>query len=181
MSRDPVDKWLDALWFEIYRLQFTPNQTHANILQSQIQELESQPVAEIAGNDFDTMLQNLETLKQDVASIEQLIHLAEQLRNLRDQMREKGFLAYSPNDADDVFNGFHAWFEKTKIEQRERQWRNIAHLRHFWPKADGPRRRQMVELFAKYSRRRLKWGLMNLQIGTPLKIGRWAIRVYKRY
>ena len=181
MLKDPVDKWLDALRFEVYRLQFTPNPTHAKILQSQIQELESQPVTEIADNDFGTMFQNLETLKQDVASIEQLIHLAEQLRNLRDQMREKGFLAYSLDDADEVFNGFHAWFEKAKIEQRERQWRNLAYLRHFWPNADGPRRRQMADLFATYSRRRLKWGFMNLRIGTPLKIGRWAIRIIKRY
>lgn len=181
MSRDPLDKWLDALRFEIYRLQFMPNPMHAKILESKIQEFESQPVVEIAGNDFNTALQKLETLKQDFASIQQLIHLAIELRNLRDQMREKGFLMFSPNDADEVLNGFHAWFEKTKMEQRKRQWRNFAHLRHFWPKADGPTRRQMVELFATYGRRRFKWGLMNLQIGAPLKIGRWASRMYRRY
>lgn len=181
MSEDHVDKWLDALRFEIYRLQFTPNRTHAKILQSQIQELESQPVAEVGGKDLNTTIHNLAALKQDLASVQQLIDLAIQLRNLRDQMREKGFLSYSPTDADEIFNGFHAWFEKAKIEQRERQWRNLAHLRHFWPKVDGPRRRQMVDLFATYSRQRLKWGIMNIQIGTPLKIGRWAIKIYKRY
>lgn len=181
MTKDPLDKWLDALQFENYRLQFKPNQTHAEILKAQIRELESQPVADIAGNDLVATLHHLEQLKQDLTSVQQLIELAKQLRNLREQMREKGFLSYSPSDADEVLNGFHAWFEKTKIEQRERQWRNLASLRQFWPEADGPRRRRMVELFATYSRRRLMWGTLNLKIGTPLRIGRWASRMYKGY
>lgn len=181
MTKDPLDKWLDALYFENYRLQFKPNQTHAAILKAQIRELESQPVADIAGNDLVATLHHLEQLKQDLASVQQLIELAKQLRKLREQMREKGFLLYSQSDADEVLNGFHAWFEKTKIEQRERQWRNLASLRQFWPEADGPRRRRMVELFATYSRRRLMWGTLNLRIGAPLRIGRWVSRMYKGY
>ncbi len=181
MSRDPIDKWLDALQFENYRLQFKPNQIHAEILQTQIQQLESQPVAAIASNNLDETLHNLESLKQDLASVQHLIGLAVQLRSLRDQMREKGFLLFSPDDADEVLDGFHAYFEKMKVEQRERQWRNLASLKHFWPKADGPRRRRIVELFATYSRRRFVWGFTNLQIGTPLRIGRWASKMYKRH
>lgn len=181
MSRDPIDKWLDALQFENYRLQFKPNQIHAEILQSQIRELESQPVAGIAGNLLEETFHRLECLKQDLASVQQMIDLAIQLRHLRDEIREKGFLLYSPTDADEVLDGFHAWFEKTKIEQRERQWRNLASFQYYWPKADGVKRRRMVELFVTYSRRRLLWGTMNLKIVTPLKIGRWASRMYKKY
>ncbi|CAD6591108.1 MAG: hypothetical protein ASARMPREDX12_004923 [Alectoria sarmentosa] len=180
MTKDPLDKWLDALHFENYRLQFKPNQTHAAILKAQIRELESQPVADIAGNDLVATLHHLKQLKKDLASVQQLIDLAKQLRKLREQMREKGFLLYSQSDADEVLNGFHAWFEKTKIEQRERQWRNLASLRQFWPEADGPRRRRMVELFATYSRRRLMWGTLNLKIGAPLRIGRWLWKLITR-
>ena len=181
MPNDAIDKWLEALQFETYRLGFKPNQIHAEILQSQIQILESQPVVEIAGNDLDAKLHQLETLKQDLASVQQLIDLAMQLRNLRDQMRENGFLVYNPDDANQVLDGFHAWFEKKKTEQREMQWRNLAFFRHFWPKADLARRRRMLELLAMYGRRRLIWGTLNFRIGTPLKIGRWASRMYKRY
>ena len=181
MSKDPIDKWLNALQFENYRLQFTPNPIHAKVLQSQIQELESQPVAQIDGNNLQATIQRLENLKQDLASVQQLINLATELRKLRDQMREKGFLLSNPEDTDEVLDGFHVWFEKKKIEQREEQWRNIASFKQFWPKADGPRRRRMVELFATYGRRRLKWGMLNLKIGTPLRIGRWASRISKRF
>ena len=180
MSKDTIDKWLDALQFENYRLQFKPNQIHAEILQSQIRELESRPVAAVTGNNLDQTLRNLESLKQDLASVQNLIGLAIQLRNFRDRMREEGFLLFSPGDADEVLDGFHAFFEKTKVEQRQRQWQNLASLRQFWPEADGPRRRRIVELFMMYTRRRFMWGLMNLQIGTPLRIGRWASRMYKR-
>lgn len=181
MSRDPIDKWLDALVFENYRLQFKPNHIHAEILQSQIRELESQPVARIDGNHLEETLNRLECLKQDLASVHQMIDLAVQLRHIRDQIREKGVLLYSPADADEVLDAFYTWFEKTKIEHRARQWQNIASLKHFWPKADVARRRRIVELFATYSRRRLMWGTLNLRIATPLRIGRWASRMYKKF
>lgn len=180
MSKDPIDKTLSALHFENYRLGFKPNQTHAKILESAIQRLESQPV-EDSGDDLDTTLHHLKTLKQDLVSIQEVVVLAIQLHNLRDQIRENGFLLYRPDDAEEVLNEFHAWFEKMKIEQRKRQWRNFASLRHFWPQADWERKRAMVELFATNSRRRLEWGTLNLRIALPLRIGRWASRMCRKF
>lgn len=180
MSRDPIDKWLDALQFENYRLSFKPHLIHAEILESQIREMESLPLDKIAGDDLDAALKRLESLKQDLASTQQLLGLAAQLRNVRDQISEKGIFNYNPEDANEILNDFHAWFEKSKIEQRERQWRNLASLKHFWPQADGARRRRMVELFATYARRRLTWGIGNFKMTIPLRIGRWAGRMYMR-
>ena len=177
MSRDPIDKWLDALLFENHRLQFTPSPIHSEILQSQIRELESQPVAGFNANHVGDILRRLECLKQDLASIQQMIVLATQLRHLRDQIRENGYLLYSPTGIDRTLDAFHNWFEKTKIEHRKRQRKNFAALKHFWPTADVARRRRIVELFATYGRRRLVWGMFNLQTSTPLRIGRWAIRM----
>lgn len=181
MSKDPIDKWLDALQFENYRLQFTPNHIHVKVLQSQIQQLESQPVDEIDGNDLEATLQRLGTLKQDLASVQQLMDLATELRKLRDEMREKGLFLSPPVETDDVLDAMHAFLEVKKYEQRARQWRNLDSLRHLWPKADGPRRRRIAELLTTYSRRRFTWGMLNLKLGTPLRIARWAIRMYKKY
>ncbi len=176
MSRDPIDKWLDALEFENYRLSFWPSPNHADMLESQILELESQPIADMSGDDLDTMLQRLENLKQDLASARQLIDCALQVRNLREQMRQKGILQINPDEADEALDGFHSFFEKSKIQQRERQWRNLTSLKQFWPHADGTRRRRMANLFATYTRRRLLWGTGNLAFSLPLKIRLWATR-----
>lgn len=168
MSKKLIDQWLDALHFENDRLKFMPTQLHSMILQSQIRKLESQPVAGIARDDLHARIHRLDVLKQDLASARQLIDLAYQLRER------------SIDDAEEVLDGIHAWFEKTKIGRRERQWQNLAFLRSSWPKADGARRRRMVQLFATYSRRRLRCGAFYLRIGTLLRIKMWACRMYKR-
>ncbi|KAL9126911.1 MAG: hypothetical protein Q9175_007837 [Cornicularia normoerica] len=142
MSKDAIDKWLDALRFDIYRLGVKPDQLHADTLAVEIDRLERLPVTAM-GNDLHARLDDLESAKQDLASIQHLIGLTIHLRNLRDQMRENGFLKYSIADADQVLDGLHAWLEKTKREQRERQWRNLTFFRRFWPEADGSTRRQM--------------------------------------
>ena len=181
MSEYTIDRWIHALEFENYRLQFKPNNIHVKILQSEIQVMESMPAAAAIGDgNLDQTLQNLESLKQDLASGEHIIGLAIQLRNFKDQMREKGVLQFNLDAADEILEGIQASFDKRKIEQRQRQWRNLASLRKFWPEADGPRRRRIVELLRTYTRRRFMWGLLNLQMGTPVRLSRWASRMYKR-
>lgn len=180
MPVQPIDRWLEALKFENYRLGFMPKLSDAKVLQTEIRELESQPVAEIAGNDdFDARYFSLIVMKQDLASIQQMGELAIRLLNLREQMREKGFLVSSLDEADEIFDGFHAWVEKSKLEQRKRQWQHLRFVRLFWPKADMARRRRIAEMLAVYGRRRFRWGTLHLAIGPPARVGRWASRMLK--
>ena len=180
MSSNAIDKWLDDLEFENYRLSFTPTRLHAQILESRIRLIESLPVTEQVDHDLVRIVKNLETLKRDLASVQELIGLTLQLRDLRDQMLQKGFLQFAPEDGVETFDGFHTWYERKKLEQRRRQRLNFAFLRHFYPMADKARKRRMVDLFATYSRRRFMWGTWNLRFGTPARIGRWASRMCTR-
>ena len=188
MARDPLGHWLHALRFEIYRLQFWPGQIRAEILKSEIRKLESQPV-EGSGSDLDTSLQNLETLKQDLADMQEEMALIGQLMSMRNQLhgsmrehlRGNGDVSHSMGDANEIFNKLHNWYEKKKLEQRMIQWRNFAILRHFWPKVDWETKRTVVQMFGLYSKRRLMWGALNLRIGLPLRMGRLASRLGKRF
>ena len=181
MSSNTVDKWLDALRFENYRLQFRPHPIDAEEIRSQIQALEARPVATIAHGDFDTLLHKLDSLKEDLASVEQTIELLSQIRELRGQIREKGFLEYDVDQAGEVIDNLHFRSEKNKMDQRQRQWRHLASLRRVWPEADAARRKGIVQLLGTYSKRRFVCGATNLRIGTVTRIGRWASRMCKKY
>ena len=179
MSIDPIDKWLDALHFENQRLSFRPNPMYVEILEEQIRKLESTPLDVAAGYELDEILQNLQSLKQDLASVKQLLSFAERLQNLRTQMRESGPLQYSPDEAEEVMNGFNAYFQKAKIDQRNRQRQHLASLWQFGPQADAVRRRRIVQLFKTYAKRRLMWGGMNLLLTGPLRLGLGVIKLSK--
>lgn len=181
MSSNTVDKWLDELRFENYRLQFRPHPIDAEEIRSQIQALEARPVATIAHGDFDTLLHKLDSLKEDLVSVEQTIELLSQIREFRGQIREKGFLAYDVDQAGEVIDNLHFRSEKNKMDQRQRQWRHLASLRRVWPEADAARRKGIVQLLGTYSKRRFLCGATNLRIGTVTRIGRWASRMCKKY
>ena len=175
-----MDKWLEALRFENYRLSFTPNPIHAEMLQSHINRLESEPTAGLSTDELDGKLHRLEAMKKDLASVNQLISLREKLHGVSQQLQKEGYFQFSPEDAIETFDGLNAWFEKTKTEQRERQSRNLASLKRFWPQADGARKTRIAELLATYARKRYVWGSLNLRMAAPVKVGRWATRALKQ-
>ena len=98
MSSNAIDKWLDDLEFENYRLSFTPTHLHAQILESRIRLIESLPITEQVDHDLPRIIDNLETLKRDLASVQELISLALKIQQLRDRMLQKGFRQYTKED-----------------------------------------------------------------------------------
>ena len=172
MSKDPIDKWLDAMQFEIFRL--SPN---TELLESRIKQLGSMPVTKGSRNNLKEKLHQLECLKQDLQSLRMLEVSTRKLQQVKAQALggrslDRGQMVKVREEFDEVTNTF----EKTKIEQRERQRQHLASLRQLWPKADYARKRRMVGLFATYAGRRLMIGTANSLLVVPLMIARRAFR-----
>ena len=180
MSRRYFDNWLGSISFQSFRLSFMPNKFASGLLEGTIQAFESKPITEKNFDRLGTRLGQLEDLKQDLASIEQLVSLVEEVAKMRNRMRDKGFFDFDVDEAEKALCGIADWFEMKKIQQRHQQWHNLAMFRLAWPKADSRMRRRMVEVFATYGTRRLMWGAVHLQVATPVKIARWATRIYRR-
>lgn len=180
MSQRTIDTWLGCLSFQSYRLTFMPDKYHSGLLLATIQAFESMPVTEENIDRLEIRLGQLEDLKEDLASVQQLVSLAEKVAKIRDQMRDKGFLHFDGDEAEEALYGISDWFEKRRIEQRQQQRMDLRMFRHFWPKADTRRKRRMVAVFATYGRRRLMWGAVRLRVATPTKIAMWATRMYRR-
>ena len=181
MPTEPIDKWLEALEFENHRLSFKPNVIQAEILASQIRELESQPVDTMADGDLEARLERLDALKQHLASIRQVVGFARPLYPIAHQLlelaRDRGPANWNPvKEAVEAFDRIIAWHEKTRIEQKEKFARNLVSLRYFWPQADTPRKSRMRDLFITYTWRRFSWGALNLTMTTLSKNARWASR-----
>ena len=178
MPKDSSDKWLDAMEFEIFRLK-TTHYMSTEILESRIKQLESMPVTKGTRNNFKEKNHQLVCLQQDLQSLRVLESSSRKMQQVREQMREKGF--HDPGlKVHEIHSKWDILFEKTKIEQRERQWQHLASLRQLWPKADDARKRRMVGLFAKYAGMRLWDGTTNSLLAIPLKVARWLARGHKR-
>ena len=178
MSKNPIDKWLDAMEFEMFRLKSTYEMS-TEILESRIKQLESMPVTKGTRNNFKEKNHQLVCLKQDLQSLRVLESSYRKIKQAREQMREKGF--HDPGlKVHEIHSKYDTIFEKMKIEQRERQWQHLASLRQLWPKADDARKRRMVGLFAKYAGMRLGTGITNSLLVIPQKMARWFAKGYKR-
>lgn len=177
MSRDPIDKWLDAMQFEIFRLSPQHYAFRTELLESRIKQLESMPVTKEARTDLQQKLHQLKCLKQDLRFYRALEVSYEKMKQLKDQTRA-GFLDRG-QEACEVFNEIDTSIEKIKMEQRERQRQYLASLRQLWPNADNAKKRQMLKLFAIYSRRRLLIGTENILYAVPFALARWTVRNFK--
>ena len=178
MSRDSIDKWLDAIQFEIFRLSPRHHPLSPELLESRIKQLESMPVTEGAGNDLHEKFHQLKCLQEDLQSLRAMRSWLQKVAHLKDRVQEKG-LVDCRNEVVEAFDELDILSEKKKIEQRERQRQHLASLRQLWPNADGARKRRMVELLATYARRRLMTGTVNSLRAVPFKIARWAARGIK--
>lgn len=180
MFRPGIDTWLSRLSFQSYRLTFLPDKYHSGLLLATIQAVESMPVTEENIDRLGITLGQLEDLKRDLASVQQLVSLAEKVANIRDQMRDKGFYHFDGDEAEEALYGISNWFEKKRIWQKHQQRVDLRMFRYYWPRADNRRKRQMVQVFATYGRRRLMWGAIRLRVATPVKVAMWATRMYRR-
>ena len=181
MSKDPIDKWLDAMAFEIFRLSSKHQPGSTELLESRIKQLETMPVTKGTRNNLKEKLHQLECLKKDLQSLRVLYIFYEKHLQVRAQAREKGSVDRGDTvKMTEVFDKYNDILEKGKTEQRERQWQHLASLRQLWPKADYARKRRMVGLFATYARRRLMIGTENSLLAVPLTIARWMSRAVKK-
>ena len=180
MSQDPIDKWLESLEFEIYRLRFKPGsklRNNAWMLRWHIAKIGSLQVAALTGTNLESLIHSVDAFQQDLASLEELMRLHAQLEDNMKEFRRLGFpmTAAGPEllkSLDDT----RAWFEKTKNDQRQRQQRHFASLRLFWPNANGPLRMRMLGLFATYGRRRFAWGAKNFQVSRAVRLTTWLVK-----
>lgn len=180
MSQDSIDKWLQSLEFEIYRLRFKPGsklRNNAWMLRWHIAMIGSVQVAALTGTNLESLIRRVDAFEHDLASLEELMRLHAQLEDNMKEFRRLGFpmTAAAPEllkNLDDT----RAWFEKTKISQRQRQERHLASLRLFWPNANGPLRMRMLGLFARYGSRRFAWGAKNLQISGAVRLTSWLVK-----
>ena len=175
MSRDSIDKWLEAMEFEIFRLSPEHGLLSTELLELRIKQLESMPVTEVASNDLLERIHQLECLKQDLQSLRTLGAWHRKAKQLQDENRG---INYGPKGIK-LFEEFDTLFEKIRIKQREQQW-HLASLSQLWPHADHARKRQMVKLFVTYNDRRLRVGAVNSLLTVPLRIARWAVRKKNR-
>ena len=176
MSRDPVDRWLDAMEFEMFRLSPKYDVFSTEFLESRIKQLESMPVTKGANIDLQEKIHQLKCLKQDLRSLRAQFVLAGKLQQLKDQAREG---IYRPHELYEVWNAIDTSNAKGRMEQRERQRQHLASLRQLWPNADDAKKRQMLKLFAIYSRRRLMIGTQNILYAVPFTVARWGVRFIK--
>ena len=180
MSQEPVDAWLESLEFEIYRLRFGPGsklRNNAWMLRRHIAKIGSLQVADLTGMNLESLIHSADVFQQDLASLEELIRLHAQLEDSMKELRRLGFPMTAPGpellkNLDDT----RAWFEKTKISQRQRQERHLASLRLYWPNANGSLRMRMLGLFATYGKRRFAWGAKNLQVSGVMRLTSWLVR-----
>ena len=178
MSKDPIDKWLDAMQFEIFRLKSTNNPLSTEVLESRIKQLESMPVTKGTRQNLKEKFHQLESLKCDLQSLRVLESSCRKMQQLKDSYN-KGML--DVKEMAEVLHKLDTSFEKTKIEERERRRQHLASLMQLWPKADVARKRRMVGLFATYAGMSLRIEISNSVVGIPQKIARWAVRGYKRH
>ena len=177
MSKDPIDKWLDAMQFEMFRHKYTNNPLSTEMLESRIKQLESMPVTKGARKNLKEKFDQLECLKRDLQSLRLLASSYRKLQQWRDQH------AWGMLDMEvvaEVHRKVDTWFVKTKIEERERQRQHFASLRQLWPKADVARKRRMVGFFATYAGIRLRTGITNSLLAIPQRFVGWLARGYKR-
>ena len=179
MSHDPIDKWLESLEFDIYRLRFMPGsklRSNAWTLRWHIAKIGSLQVAAIPGMNLESLIHSVDAFQQDLASLEQLMRLHAQLEENMKEFKRLGFPMTAGPGLLQNLDDTRAWFEKTKVSQRQRQWRHLASLRLFWPNANGPLRMRMLGLFATYGRRRFAWGAKNLQISGAVRLTTWLVK-----
>ena len=183
-----IDQWLDELQFENYRLSFLPPDFSS--LGLQIQKYQSQPVSAVGGN-LHIALNRLETLKRDHAFLQQVEDYVSQGKRLvpyftmifnkdPSHWQQNPILRARIDENLEIFDGIVTWFDKSKIAQRERQWRHLRSLKQYWPQADEARKRRIAGLFKTYFGRRLAWGILHSALARPTKVGRWAMRHVKR-
>ena len=180
MSLDPIDIWLESLRFEVYRLGFKPGSKRRNnawTLRWHIAKLKSQQVDALTGRNLESLVHSAEAVQQDLASLEELGRLRGQFHgDLMEFIRlVLARTAPGPELLKNLDDG-RAWFEKTKISQRQRQERHLASLRRFWPNANGLMRIRMLGLFATYGGRRFSWGAKNFQVTRALRAAIWLVR-----
>ena len=181
MSKDPIDKWLDAMEFEIFRLSSKHQPGSTELLESRIKQLGTMPVTKETRINLKQKLYQLECLKQDLQSLRVLHISIQKLQQAIAQAREKRSLDRGQEvKVREAFEKGINTFEKSKVEERERQRQHLASLRQLWPKADYARKRRMVGLFATYARRRLMIGTVNSLLVVPIGAVRWLSRMYRR-
>ena len=179
MPHDPIDKWLESLEFDIYRLRFMPGsqlRKNAWTLRWHIAKIGSLQVAALPGMNLESLIRSVDAFQQDLDSLEELIRLYAQSEENIKEFKRLGF----PMTAGPVWlknlDDTRAWFEKTKVRQRQRQWQHLASLRLFWPNANGPLRMRMLGLFATYGRRRFAWGAKSLPVIGALRLTTWLVK-----
>ena len=175
-----MDKWLRAMDLEILRLSFVPTPEHTYALEREVEAMKSMPVTDDSAYSLADRIHALECLQQDLPALQEVRICSIQLENMLDQIRGKGILHYNPEEVYGNIEKLHAFYEKRKLEQRERQWRHLASLRPLWPNADHTDRRRMMDLLKSYGQRRLRWGTKNFQVSTTFRIWRLAIGVHRR-
>ena len=180
MSLDPVGKWLESLEFEIYRLRFSPGsklRNNAWTLRWHIAKLGSLQVDALTGTNLESLVHSVDAFQQDLASLEELMRLHAQLDDNLKEFKRLGFpMTAAGPELLKTLDDTRAWFEKTKISQRQRQERHLASLRSFWPNANGSLRMRMLGLFATYGRRRFAWGAKNFQVSRAVMLTSWLVR-----
>ena len=185
MSKYSFHLWLDDLQFESHRLSLMPNDVDVAYLSSLIHKLKSRPISTVAHGDLEIALQRLEALEQHHESLSQImayhIQLArihKELTNLfstyRVQLSEDDAFRSLIDDAVCLLDKIAHTFERSKTEQREKQWRLFNSFKYHWPLAFFVRRRHTVSLFNTYAWKRVSWGTLQLKFVLPVKAGRWA-------
>ena len=175
MSRNPADKWLEAIKFELFRLSPEHNKFSTGYLEWRIKQLESMPVTEGARIDLQDKIHQLECLKQDLGVFRAEMAWTRKMCRVSEKARDKGRPARG-YEIFESFNELDTSFEKVKMEQRERQRQHLASFRQIWPNADAANKAQMVKWLAIYSRRRLRIGTGNSLWIVPNTIFRWWTR-----
>ena len=178
MSNDPIEKWLHAMNFEIFRLTSTLSPLSIEEIESRIKDLESMPVTKGTRNSFKENIDQLECLKHDLQSLRELGFCYQRIHQVREQIREKGTFDFK--ELENLHARFDTAVEKKMIEQGERQRQHLASLKQLWPKADYARKREMMGTFATYGRWRLKIRTSNYLLAIPRRIVKSLLRGYKR-
>ena len=179
MTRNPADKWLEAIKFELFRLSPKHDRFSTGRLESAIKYLESTPVTTKGARiDLHEQIHQLDCLRHDLGVFRAQLDWTRKGKRIQDRARDRGRPMRGP-EFRDAFNGLDASFEKIKMEQRERQWRHFASFGQVWPSAGAANKAQMVKWLAIYSRRRLRIGTANSLRAVPTMILRWWTRGMK--
>ena len=174
-ARAVVDciRWQRVLEFEIHRLSYGPGKTYLKELETEIRSREKES---FDSRDSTTKIYQLACLKQDLKSLRKYQSSMQKLEIFVDRLLEKGMIQGVPEGGVEIFENLRAYHEKTKAEQRRRQWELLADFRQIWPTVDQTRKRDMIGVLARYSKTRFRCGFRIFGNSPMLKFLVWLTK-----